>query len=70
MVGLECVKAVGHHSSIGFLGHITPNFCIDLTPVYSYNTRMEYVSQYDTGLSPFIGGFFRPDHDPPTAPAF
>jgi hypothetical protein len=38
------------------------NFYIDLTLVSSYNARMGYVSQY-------YAGFFRPDHDPPPAPA-
>jgi hypothetical protein len=38
------------------------NFYIDRDLVSSYNTRMGYVSQY-------YAGFFRPDHDPPPAPA-
>jgi hypothetical protein len=39
------------------------NYYIDLTPVSFYNTRMGTISQ-------FCAGFFRPDHDPPPAPAF
>jgi hypothetical protein len=38
------------------------NFYIDLTLVSSYNTHMGTISQY-------YAGFFRPDHDPPPAPA-
>jgi hypothetical protein len=41
-----------------FSHHILIKSCIDLAPIYSYNTSMGKVIQY-------WAGFFRPDHDPP-----
>jgi len=38
---------------------------IDPHPVSFYNTFMKLLPFEFTGVSPFFGGFFRPDHDPP-----
>ena len=38
---------------------------IDPHSVSFYNTFMKLSHAEHTGASPFFGGFYRPDHDPP-----
>jgi hypothetical protein len=65
----KMTKIRGHaqHTPLfsGFSHFLRESWNIDPHSVCFYNTFMKLSHIEFTGVAPFFGGFFRPDHDPP-----